>query len=81
MYCAHPLHVEFLDKTNHETNNEVCTKKKKKKKSLDKMQKKSVNWLCKENGQFTSRQLERKLDFFKNRLGLGHFIETCIKKF
>ena len=78
MYCAHPLHVEFLDKTNHETNYEVCTKKKKK---FGQMQKKSVNWLCKENGQFTSRQLERKLYFFKNRLGLGHFIETCIKKF
>ena len=28
MYCAHPLHVAFLDKTNHETNYEVCTKKK-----------------------------------------------------
>ena len=51
------------------------------KKKFGQMQKKSVNWLCKENGQFTSRQLERKLDFFKNRIGLGHFIQTCIKMF
>ena len=57
--------MELLDKTNHEINYEVAQ-----------MQKTSVNWLCKENGQFTSRQPERKLDFFKTQLGLGHFIEN-----